>query len=91
MRTFDEKGCSACHSVDGSAGIGPSLKGLWGRDEKFVGGGSARVDENYVRESIVKPGAKIVVGYEDMMPPSPLEEREIQGIIAYMQSLKEGT
>lgn len=91
IRVFEEKGCSACHSVDGSAGIGPSLKGLWGRDEKLVGGGTARVDENYVREAIVKPGAKIVEGYEDMMPPSPLEEREIQGIIAYMQSLKEGT
>ncbi|HET8723589.1 MAG TPA: cytochrome c oxidase subunit II [Anaeromyxobacteraceae bacterium] len=91
VRVFDEKGCSACHSVDGTAGIGPSLKGLWGRDEKLVGGGTVKVDENYVRESIVKPGAKIVAGYDDMMPPSPLEEREIQGIIAYMQSLKEGT
>jgi cytochrome c oxidase subunit 2 len=91
IRVFDEKGCSACHSVDGSAGIGPSLKGLWGKDEKLVGGGTVKVDENYVRESIVKPGAKIVAGYDDMMPPSPLEEREIQGIIAYMQSLKEGT
>lgn len=91
IRVFEEKGCSACHSVDGTAGIGPSLKGLWGKDEKLVGGGVARVDENYVREAIVKPGARIVEGYEDMMPPSPLEEREIQGIIAYMQSLKEGT
>lgn len=91
IRVFEEKGCSACHSVDGTAGIGPSLKGLWGKDEKLAGGGTARVDENYVRESIVKPGAKIVAGYDDMMPPSPLEEREIQGIIAYMQSIKEGT
>ena len=91
VRVFEEKGCSACHSVDGTAGIGPSLKGLWGKDEKLVGGGTVKVDENYVRESIVKPGAKIVAGYDDMMPPSPLEEREIQGIIAYMQSLKEGT
>ncbi|HQR30188.1 MAG TPA: cytochrome c oxidase subunit II [Anaeromyxobacteraceae bacterium] len=91
IRVFEEKGCSACHSVDGTAGIGPSLKGLWGKDEKLAGGGTAKVDENYVRESIVRPGAKIVAGYDDMMPPSPLEEREIQGIIAYMQSLKEGT
>jgi cytochrome c oxidase subunit 2 len=90
VRVFEEKGCSACHSVDGTAGIGPSLKGIWGKDEKLVGGGTAKVDENYVRESILKPGAKIVAGYEDMMPPTPLEEREIQGIIAYMQSLKEG-
>ncbi len=91
VRVFEEKGCSACHSVDGSAGIGPSLKGIWGREEKLVGGGTAKVDENYLRESIVKPGAKVVAGYDDMMPPTPLEEREIQGIIAYVQSLKEGT
>ena len=49
-----------------------------------------RVDENHIRESIVKPGAKVVAGYEDMMPPVPLDDREIQGIVAYIQSLKDG-
>jgi cytochrome c oxidase subunit 2 len=90
VRVFGEKGCSACHSVDGTAGVGPSLKGIWGKEEKLVGGGTVRVDENYIRESIVKPGAKISAGYEDMMPPIPLDDREIQGIVAYIQSLKEG-
>ena len=90
-RVFNEKGCSACHSVDGSAGVGPSLKGIWGRDEKLVGGKTVRVDENYLRESIVKPGARIVDGYDDMMPPTALEDREIQGVVTYIQSLRDGT
>ena len=88
-KLFDEKGCSACHSEDGSAGIGPTVKGMWGRTEKLVGGGTATVDENYVRESIVAPARKIVAGYDDLMPPMPLEERELLAVIAYLQSLKE--
>jgi len=88
-RVFAEKGCSACHSVDGSPGVGPSLKGIWGKDRKLADGKTVRADENYVRESIVKPGAKISAGYDDVMPPIPLDDREIQGVIAYLQGLKE--
>ncbi len=90
-RVFNEKGCSACHSVDGSGGVGPSVKGIWGKREKLVGGTTVLVDENYIRESIVKPGAKVVDGYDDIMPPTPLDDREIQGVATYIQSLKEGT
>jgi cytochrome c oxidase subunit 2 len=89
---FEEKGCVACHNLDGEpGGIGPTAKGMWGREEKLVGGGKARVDEDYVRESILHPEAKIVEGYENVMPPLPLEERELQGILLYLRSLgKEG-
>ncbi len=88
-KVFDERGCTACHSEDGSEGLGPTVKGLWGKTEKLVGGGTAVVDENYVRESIVAPGKKIVAGYDDLMPPTPLEERDLLALIAYLQSLKE--
>jgi cytochrome c oxidase subunit 2 len=87
---YEEKGCIACHSVDGTPGVGPSFKGIWGRTHALVGGGSAKVDEGYVRESIVTPGAKVVAGFENVMPPIPLEEREIQGIVTYLQSLEGG-
>lgn len=90
-RVLNEKGCTACHSVDGSAGVGPSLKGIWGVDRKLTSGQVVKVDENYIRESIVKPGAKIAAGYDDIMPAIPLEDREIQGVVVYVQSLKEGT
>jgi cytochrome c oxidase subunit 2 len=88
-RVFDEAGCIGCHSVDGEAGVGPSLKGIWGKREKLKGGATVVVDENYVRESILQPGAKLVNGYDDVMPPTPLEERDLLGVIAYLQSLKE--
>ncbi len=89
QRVFNDQGCSGCHSVDGSPGVGPSLKGIWGRAEKLQGGATAVVDENYVRESVLAPGAKIVAGYENVMPPIPVEERDLLGLIAYLQSLKE--
>jgi cytochrome c oxidase subunit 2 len=63
---------------------------MWGRMEKLADGTSVQVDENYVRESILKPSARVVSGFENVMPPIPLEEREIQGVVAYLQSLKEG-
>ncbi len=88
-RVFDEQGCSGCHSVDGSPGVGPSLKGVWGRRERLQGGATVLVDENYVRESVLAPGAKIVAGYENVMPQIPVEERDLLGIIAYLQSLEE--
>ncbi len=88
-RVYDEKGCSGCHSVDGTPGVGPSFKGIWGKVHAFQGGGSAKVDEAYVRESIVNPGAKVVAGFENLMPPIPLEEREIQGVVTYLKTLEE--
>jgi cytochrome c oxidase subunit 2 len=91
-KVYEDKGCSACHEVTpedpkAEKGIGPSLFGLWGRVEQLEGGATVKVDENYLRESIVKPGARIAAGYEDVMPPIPLEERELLGVIAYIQSL----
>jgi len=87
--------CSACHEVEPEdpkkeKGIGPTLHGLWGREETLNGGAKVKVDENYLRESIVKPGTKIVAGYEDLMSPFALEERELLGVIAYIQSLGAG-
>jgi cytochrome c oxidase subunit 2 len=89
QQVYAEKGCNACHSLDGTPGVGPSFKGIWGADHKLADGKTVRVDENYVRESIVKPGAKLVAGFDDVMPPIPLEDREIQGIVTYLQSLKD--
>jgi cytochrome c oxidase subunit 2 len=93
-KVFDDKGCSACHTVtkadQDTAGIGPSLWNEWGKTEKLADGTTVTFDENYVRESIVKPGARIAAGYDDVMPPIPLEERELLAVIAYLRSLTEG-
>lgn len=88
-QVFAQKGCLGCHSLDGSRRVGPTVKGLWNKREALVDGAVARVDEEYVRESLVRPAAKVVAGFPNVMPPVPLEERELKAIIAYLQSLAE--
>ena len=85
------RGCQQCHSVDGSRVIGPTFKGLWGRHEDFADGTSlAAADENYIRQSILQPQAKVVAGYPPIMPTyqGKLTDTEIDGIIAYIKTLK---
>lgn len=86
-QVFTQRGCAACHSVDGSRRVGPSVHGLWNREERLADGTIVKVDEEYVRESLVKPGAKVVAGFPNVMPPVPLEERDLKAIVAYLQTL----
>ncbi len=86
-QVFAQRGCMGCHSLDGTRRVGPSVKGIWQKEEKLADGAVVRVDEEYVRESVLKPGAKVVAGYPNMMPPIALEERELKALIAYIQSL----
>lgn len=86
----EKQGCLVCHTTDGTAKIGPSWKGVFGTDEKLVGGGTAKVDENYLKESILDPTAKVVDGFTPSMPPyqGKLSDRQVDAIIAYIKSLK---
>ena len=90
QKLYNQRGCKQCHSIDGSAGIGPSFKGLWGHTQPLAGGGQVTVEENYVRESIVNPQAKIVAGYEPVMPTyqGRLKDKEITAIIEYLKTLE---
>lgn len=88
-KLFGSRGCRQCHSVDGAAGIGPTLKGVFGHAQLLRDGSTVTVDENYVRESILEPQAKIAAGYEPVMPTykGRLSDREITAIIEYIKSL----
>lgn len=90
QKLYNQRGCRQCHSVDGAAGIGPTFKGLWGHDQPLRDGGRAVVDENYLRESIVNPQAKIVAGFEPVMPTfqGRLKDKEITAIIEYIKTLE---
>lgn len=89
-RTATEGGCTACHSSDGSKIVGPSFKGLWGITETMTDGSSVVVDENYLRESLVDPQAKVVAGYPPSMPTyaGRLTDQQIDGLIEYIKSLQ---
>ncbi len=81
------KGCNACHSVDGSKGVGPTWLALSGRLEK-VGGADITVDDVYLTESIRMPMAKIVDGYPPAMPPNDLTDSDIKSVILFIKTLK---
>jgi cytochrome c oxidase subunit 2 len=92
MLLYQSKGCETCHTLDGSklAQGGPSWKGIFGKMEKMSDGKEYKVDENYVRESILNPSAKIVAGYDNIMPTFQglLREREIQALINFIKLQK---
>lgn len=88
---YVSKGCVACHSVDGTIKVGPSFKGIWGKETKHSDGTSAMTDENYVRNSILNPQEKFVAGFAGVIMPSfqgLITEQEITEITEYIKSLK---
>ena len=83
-------GCIVCHSVDGSKKIGPSLKGVFGSTRQFLDGTSVTADENYLRESIMIPTAKVVAGFAPVMPTfqGKFSDKELTALITYIKTLK---
>lgn len=86
---YKKNACNTCHSIDGSKMPGPTWKNMFGRAEALADGSSVTVDENYVKESIQKPNAKVVAGFQPVMPSYPnLTDKHIDALIAYMKTLK---
>jgi len=87
---MEKSGCLACHSLDGTVKVGPTLKGLYGNKVPLSDGTSVIADENYIRESILDPNAKIVKGFPPVMPTFKgiLKDDDITAIIANLKTLK---
>jgi cytochrome c oxidase subunit 2 len=88
---YKRYGCAACHSTDGSARTGPSFKGIWGETHEFSNSTPTKVDENYLRESILEPMKKIRSGFQGVMPTFQgrfKNDQEIRAIIEFIKSLK---
>lgn len=90
-KLFSARGCVACHSVtkDRKNLPGPPLAGVYGSTEQTLQG-AVKVDDNYIRESITEPRAKVLKGYAPVMPPYKglLNDKQINGLIDYIKSLK---
>ena len=85
-RLFVRYACATCHSLDGSRGSGPPLNDLMGRKELLVDGTEIVVDEAYIRESILKPDAKVVKGYAPNMPSQgdELAGPKLDALVGYL-------
>ena len=85
---FTGKACSTCHRPD-SAALAPLLTGLLGRAVLLQDGRTLIADEGYLRESILQPQAKIVAGYQPIMPTfkGQLSEEDLVRLISYIKGL----
>jgi len=80
-------GCIACHTGDGSLGVGPSWQGMWGETRMLADGNRVLVDEAYFRRSLREPERQLVAGYPNVMLRYFLEDEEIEALMAFAQSL----
>ena len=85
--TAGRLGCLSCHSTSGSAGVGPSWKGLWGRETRLIDGTTVMADEAYVRRSVRDPQAQRVAGFTTAMPALSPTDAELDALVAYVRSL----
>src|SRR5215472_1693373 len=91
-KLFQQYGCTTCHRPDSGA-RGPNLEGLFGRPVRLQDNRVVIADENYIRESILDPNAKIVSGFQPIMPTfqGVISEEGMVQIIAYIKSMSEQT
>ena len=89
-RVWDRGGCASCHSLDGTTKTGPSLKGKYRTNETLADGSTIAVDDNYIRESILEPNAKVVQGFTPQMPSfaGRFDDKAIAGLIEFIKSNK---
>jgi cytochrome c oxidase subunit 2 len=87
-RLFQQLGCSTCHRTE-IQGRCPNLTGLYGTRVELKGGQTVVANESYIRESILDPKAKVVYGFEPIMPTyqGQINEEGILQLIAYIRSL----
>jgi cytochrome c oxidase subunit II len=85
---FSSLGCATCHRSD-AKGRGPSLAGVYQNQVKLEDGRSVVADENYIRESILDPNAKIVEGYKPEMPAFQgiVSDEQLNALVAYIKSI----
>jgi cytochrome c oxidase subunit II len=88
-KLFSQLACNTCHIANGT-GRGPSLNGVYGAKVLLADGSMVIADESYIRESILQPKAKIVAGYQPVMPTFQglVTEEQIMNLTSYIKSLQ---
>ncbi len=93
-RTAELMGCVACHSTDGSTlgKVGPSWKGIFGSRRTFADRTTGIVDDDYLRQSIKEPTAKVVSGFDKSDTGMPsyegvITDAQIEALVLYLKTL----
>jgi cytochrome c oxidase subunit 2 len=88
---YNQQGCKACHSLDGSPLVGPSLKNVYGFEFLTTTGQTVLVDEAYIKESILDPNASVIDGFQPVMTPyaGKLGDKEIEAITEFLKTISE--
>jgi cytochrome c oxidase subunit 2 len=92
QQLYQTLGCASWHGANGEGGRGPTLAGAFGKVTPLQSGESVRVDEAYIRESILNPQAKLVAGFGPIMPTfqGQVSEDQLVQLVAYIKSLQAG-
>jgi len=87
---FTQMGCETCHRSD-TQGRGPNLAGIYDKPVALEDGRSVMADENYLRESILNPAAKVTAGFKPIMPTyqGQISEEDLAAVISYIKSLSQ--
>jgi len=87
-RSFQMRGCTQCHSIDGSKLVGPTFQGFLARQHVLVDGSVVEPTDEYIAESILDPAAKVIAGHEPVMPSfrGRLHDLEVAGLVAFIKS-----
>ena len=90
MELFTRMACNACHSVDGSLKLGPTIKNQYGKEIRHIDGTVMIINDDYIRESLIDPLKHIAEGYTPIMPSyrPVLKDEDVNHIIAYIKALK---
>ena len=89
QQLFQDMACISCHPADGS-GRGPTLQGVFGSEVTLSNGTAVLADDNYIRESILNPQAKLVAGYQPQMPTFQglVNEEGLMALLEYVKSMR---
>ncbi|MBY0369189.1 cytochrome c oxidase subunit II [bacterium] len=84
---LESQGCRACHQV-GNPALAPQLEGIYGTQVELADGSKVKVDDDYIRQSILLSTVKVVKGYQPVMPPyqGVVNEEEVRHVIEYIKS-----
>lgn len=92
LEILEKHDCVGCHTLDGTEGVGPTFKGIFGRSTVVTAGGQEKeivIDEAYLRRAILEPDAEMVKGSTANMPaPEDLSDADLKTVIEFLKTLK---